>query len=64
MCKINAIHEACKAGARDGKCFPLNDFDLTMKMFASQFADENAQAAYCSNFLAEIGRRLSPVACM
>ena len=61
MCKMNIIHAACKAGSEDGRNFPVDGFEETMNVFARQFEDEDAQAAYCSNFLAEIGRRISPV---
>jgi len=61
MCKMNALHAACKAGSEDGRNFPTDNYETMMGICSRQFEDEDAQAAYLSNFLAEMGRRLSPV---
>ena len=62
MCKTSIIHDACQTGARDGRNFPLeNCRDEVIRIFARQYVDERARAAYCSNFLMEVGRRISPV---
>ena len=61
MCKVSIIHVACEAGSRDGRNFPVNNYEDAMNVFSRQFEDERAQAAYCSNFLAEMGNRISPV---
>lgn len=61
MNKTNILHVASQAGSEDGRNFPVNDFEFTMMVFARQFEDEDARAAYISNFLAEMGRRTNPV---
>ena len=61
MCKMNALHAACKAGSEDGRNFPTDNYETMMDVCSRQFEDEDAQAAYLSNFLAEMGRRTSPV---
>jgi len=61
MCKVSIIHVACQAGSEDGRNFPVENHEEIMNIFSRQFEDEHAQAAYCSNFLAEMGRRISPV---
>ncbi len=60
MCKMNILHVACKVGSEDGRNFPTNDYEFVMNVFARQFEDERARAAYCCNFLAEMGKRISP----
>ena len=62
MCKVNIIHDACVTGARDGRAFPLESCtDEVIRFFSRQFYDDDARAAYCSNFQMELGKRLSPV---
>ncbi len=62
MCRINFIHEACEAGARDGRVFPLESCsEETARIFSRQYENEDARAAYLSGFLTEAGARLSPV---
>ncbi len=62
MCKMNEIHDACKTGARDGMNFPIESCNEdVIRFFSGQFLDERARDAYCSNFLMELGKRISPV---
>lgn len=62
MCKVNIIHDACETGARDGRAFPLESCtEEVIRIFSRQFCDERARAAYCSNFMMEFGKRISPV---
>lgn len=61
MCKINIIHVASQTGSEDGRNFALmNDCETIAEIFSRQFTSESARAAYRSNFLAEIGKRISP----
>jgi len=61
MCRTSMIHEACEAGARDGRNFILgSDFEFVASVFARQFEDESCRAAYKCNFLTEAGNRISP----
>ena len=61
MCRTSIIHEACEAGARDGRTFVLtNDLEFVCEIFSRQFPNESARDAYKCNFLAEAGNRLSP----
>jgi len=62
MCRIGFIHEACQAGARDGRNFPIESCSEGIaRIFSRQYEDEDARAAYLSGFLMEAGARLSPV---
>jgi hypothetical protein len=38
----------------------MNDCESVAEIFSRQFQDEDARAAYRSNFLAEMGNRISP----
>ncbi len=61
MCKMNIIHVASQTGSEDGRNFALmNDCETIAEIFSRQFVDESARAAYKCNFLAEIGKRVSP----
>ena len=61
MCKMNILHVASRAGSEDGRNFALmNDCESVAEIFSRQFQDEDARAAYRSNFLAEMGNRISP----
>ncbi len=61
MCKINILLEARQAGTRDGRAFPIENHEHVAEVFSHQFAEVEAQVAYVSNFLAEMGARISPV---
>ncbi len=62
MCKSNILHIASQTGSEDGRNFAiLSDNETIAEIFSRQFVDERARAAYKCSFLAEIGKRISPV---
>ena len=62
MCKVNHLHVASEAGCVDGRNFALvENIELVAEIFSRQFFETELKDAYKSSFLAEIGKRLSPV---
>ena len=62
MCKVSILHLVCEQGSEDGRNFALtNDVELIAEIFSRQFFEPEHRAAYKSNFISEMGNRLSPV---